>query len=64
MNDLSTLTNSLGAALGIGLLVGLERERKKGEGPKRGPAGLRQQIENQLKWSVCIPDYLEKIDLA
>jgi uncharacterized membrane protein (DUF4010 family) len=41
MNDLTTLTNSLGAALGIGLLVGLERERKKGEGPKRGPAGLR-----------------------
>jgi metallo-beta-lactamase family protein len=25
---------------------------------------LRQQIENQLKWSVCLPDYLEKIDLA
>lgn len=28
-------------ALGIGLLVGLERERRKGEGPQRGAAGLR-----------------------
>ncbi|MGJ4932096.1 MgtC/SapB family protein [Bradyrhizobium sp. HKCCYLS2038] len=28
-------------ALGIGLLIGLERERRKGEGPDRAPAGLR-----------------------
>ncbi len=28
-------------ALGIGLLIGLERERAKGEGPARGPAGIR-----------------------
>ncbi|MET4724451.1 hypothetical protein ABIF63_008557 [Bradyrhizobium japonicum] len=28
-------------ALGIGLLIGLERERRKGEGPGRSPAGLR-----------------------
>jgi uncharacterized membrane protein (DUF4010 family) len=28
-------------ALGIGLLIGLERERSKGEGPARGPAGIR-----------------------
>ena len=28
-------------ALGIGLLVGVERERSKGEGPTRGAAGLR-----------------------
>ena len=28
-------------ALGIGLLVGVERERSKGEGPSRGAAGLR-----------------------
>ena len=26
-------------ALGIGLLVGVERERSKGEGPSRGAAG-------------------------
>ena len=28
-------------ALGIGLLVGVERERSKGAGPTRGAAGLR-----------------------
>jgi uncharacterized membrane protein (DUF4010 family) len=28
-------------ALAIGLLIGLERERSKGDGPRRGPAGLR-----------------------
>lgn len=28
-------------ALGIGLLVGVERERSKGQGPSRGAAGLR-----------------------
>jgi len=28
-------------ALGIGLMIGLERERKKGEGPTRQPAGIR-----------------------
>lgn len=31
----------IGVALGIGLLVGLERERRKGEGAQRGAAGLR-----------------------
>lgn len=30
-----------GAALGIGLLIGLERERHKGHGSQRKPAGLR-----------------------
>lgn len=28
-------------ALGLGLLIGLERERRKGSGPKRGAAGIR-----------------------
>ena len=28
-------------ALGVGLLIGLERERTKGEGPGRRPAGIR-----------------------
>ena len=28
-------------ALGIGLLIGAERERRKGEGPSRSPAGIR-----------------------
>ncbi|GGF43375.1 hypothetical protein GCM10011611_57280 [Aliidongia dinghuensis] len=29
------------AALALGLLIGLERERSKGEGPTRNPAGIR-----------------------
>ncbi len=32
---------SFAVAIGIGLLIGMERERRKGEGPKRAPAGLR-----------------------
>jgi len=32
---------NLAVALGIGLLVGVERERRKGEGPSRSFAGLR-----------------------
>jgi uncharacterized membrane protein (DUF4010 family) len=32
---------SLVVAIGIGLLVGTERERRKGEGPDRSPAGVR-----------------------
>ncbi|HVN01501.1 MAG TPA: DUF4010 domain-containing protein [Caulobacteraceae bacterium] len=31
----------LGVALGIGLLIGAERERRKGEGATRAPAGVR-----------------------
>ena len=31
----------LAAALGIGLLIGAERERRKPEGPARSPAGIR-----------------------
>ena len=31
----------LACALAIGLLIGAERERRKGEGPQRSPAGLR-----------------------
>jgi uncharacterized membrane protein (DUF4010 family) len=31
----------LAIALGIGLLIGAERERRKGEGPQRGAAGIR-----------------------
>ncbi len=32
---------NLSVALGIGLLIGAERERRKGEGPSRSPAGIR-----------------------
>jgi uncharacterized membrane protein (DUF4010 family) len=36
-----SLAVRLGVALGIGLLIGAERERRKGGGPGRGPAGIR-----------------------
>ena len=32
---------NLAVAVGIGLLIGAERERQKGAGPSRGPAGIR-----------------------
>jgi len=35
------LVLSFAVALGIGLFIGTERERRKGEGPERAPAGLR-----------------------
>lgn len=38
---LTTVALRLGVALGIGLLIGAERERRKGEGPRRSPAGIR-----------------------
>lgn len=31
----------MGVALAIGLLIGAERERRKGQGPQRAPAGIR-----------------------
>lgn len=39
--SLDSAVAGIAVALGIGLLVGLERERRKGEGATRGPAGLR-----------------------
>ncbi|TAJ98152.1 MAG: DUF4010 domain-containing protein [Reyranella sp.] len=41
MFDLHSLLLGFVVALGVGLLVGIDRERKKGEGPGRGAAGLR-----------------------
>jgi len=41
MFNLDPAILSLAVALGIGLLIGTERERRKGEGPDRAPAGLR-----------------------
>jgi uncharacterized membrane protein (DUF4010 family) len=41
MPDLPSVLLNLAAALGIGLLIGAERERRKGAGPARSPAGLR-----------------------
>lgn len=39
--DLAASPLGLLAALGIGLLIGIERERSKGTGPDRRPAGVR-----------------------
>ena len=39
--DLATTALGLAAALGGGLLIGLERERRKGRGPQREAAGIR-----------------------
>jgi len=39
--DIDPHLTGLAAALGIGLLIGIERERRKGEGPARAAAGLR-----------------------
>jgi uncharacterized membrane protein (DUF4010 family) len=41
MPDLASVLPNLVAALGIGLLIGAERERRKGGGPARAPAGIR-----------------------
>lgn len=41
MEWLDSSPAKLAIALGIGLLIGAERERRKGEGPRRGAAGIR-----------------------
>ena len=41
MLDVNSLAFRLMSALAIGLLIGAERERRKGEGPSRSPAGIR-----------------------
>ncbi len=41
-------------ALGIGLLIGLERERRKGEGPGRSPAGLRTFAAASLAGAISV----------
>jgi MgtC family len=41
MPILDSVIVNLAVALGIGLLIGAERERRKGRGPSRSPAGIR-----------------------
>jgi hypothetical protein len=44
----------LGAALGIGLLIGAERERRKGEGRSRSAAGIRTFALTALAGAVTL----------
>jgi uncharacterized membrane protein (DUF4010 family) len=53
MNEFDTIANAA-AALGIGLLVGLERERKKNEHQEWGFAGLRTFAATSLLGYVCM----------
>ena len=41
MPNIEPIVLNLAVALGIGLLIGAERERRKGTGPWRSPAGIR-----------------------
>jgi uncharacterized membrane protein (DUF4010 family) len=41
MNSTEGLVLGFAAALGGGVLIGIERERRKGAGPRRAPAGVR-----------------------
>jgi len=43
---------NLVVALGIGLLIGAERERRKSEGPARSPAGIRTFAVTSLAGAV------------
>jgi uncharacterized membrane protein (DUF4010 family) len=45
---------NLAVALGIGLLIGAERERRKGEGPSRSPAGIRTFTVTSLAGAVSL----------
>ncbi len=54
MPPLSPLVLNLAVALGIGLLVGIDRERRKGEGPDRAAAGIRTFTITSLCGAVAV----------
>ena len=45
---------NLAVALGIGLLIGSERERRKGSGPSRSPAGIRTFAVTSLAGAISL----------
>jgi uncharacterized membrane protein (DUF4010 family) len=45
---------NLAVALGIGLLIGAERERRKGDGPSRSPAGIRTFAVTSLAGAISV----------
>lgn len=54
MPPLNPLVLNLAVALGIGLLVGIDRERRKGEGPDRAAAGIRTFTITSLCGAVAV----------
>jgi uncharacterized membrane protein (DUF4010 family) len=54
MPILDSIIFKLAVALGIGLLIGLERERRKGTGPSRSPAGIRTYAVTSLAGAVSL----------
>lgn len=52
--DLGPLVLKLTVALGIGLLIGVERERRKGQGPSRAPAGIRTFSVTSLAGAISL----------
>ncbi len=49
----SVVALRLAVALGIGLLIGAERERRKGEGPHRAAAGIRTFAIVAVLGAIC-----------
>ena len=54
MLSFSPLVLHLAVALGIGLLIGIDRERRKGGGPSRAPAGLRTFAITSLCGAIAV----------
>ena len=53
MSATGTMALRLAVALGIGLLIGAERERQKGSGRQRAPAGIRTFAIAAVLGAVC-----------
>lgn len=51
---INPLILNLAVAVGLGLLIGIERERRKGAGPSRSPAGLRTFTVASLAGAVSV----------
>ena len=54
MSVIDPIVLKFGAALGIGLLIGVERERRKGSGASRAPAGIRTFTVGSLAGAVSV----------
>ena len=54
MSPTAAVALRLATALGIGLLVGAERERRKGQGPSRSPAGIRTFAVSSLLGAISL----------